>query len=66
MKNYRSVDTCMNCKFCIYDNYYCGNFCNYDNTLKDVYRSKKEKEWYKKNAIDVIDENGICDNFEKG
>lgn len=70
--NYRIVNTCMNCQFCVtdspqdYGTYY---YCNFDHSFKSAYRFdftdfktpfEEKLNWRGEHRVQ---ENTICDNF---
>ena len=77
LRNYRTIDTCMNCKFCVTDfiqdggiDYYCNldetlneNFLTGGYPLKDGISFEESNNW-----LDVhrVNENTICDDSIMG
>jgi hypothetical protein len=73
INNFRTVDTCITCKFHIEDSDYdepTTYYCNLDDTFNKIYYSKLTygKEWEK--ALNwfsshSVEENSVCDDFIK-
>jgi hypothetical protein len=64
--NYRTVDTCFNCKHCFIEielvcMFYEEIPCDKVPTLADVVNLEKYLKWINRNEVQC---NGICDNYE--